>query len=192
MTTRDTRRILLDAAAEEFAGSGLSGARMQAIVDRAQINERMIYHHFGSKQGLYDAVLEDQRQAVAAHLSADDLQGDARAAFGRAIKQIMRGLIAQSLFLRLMLQEALGGWRNVEAVPLSSVPPALIALFERAQAEGAFRKDVRFESLYLAALGAIAAGALLSGRFEEVRGDEGRREQLVDEVLGLVLRGAAL
>ena len=54
---RDTRQVLLDAASEELARHGLRGARMHVIVERAGINERMIYHHFGSKVGLYEAVL---------------------------------------------------------------------------------------------------------------------------------------
>jgi AcrR family transcriptional regulator len=188
---RDTKRILLDAAAEEFALSGLEGARMQAIVKRAGVNERMIYHHFGSKQGLYEAVLADQRASVGRQISAADNKGDPREAFGLAMKQIMRGMIERPFFLSLMLHEALGGWRNSPAVPFSDAPKSLITLFRQAQTAGAFRKDVRFESVYLAALGALTAGYLLSGRFEIMRDNEKRRDQLIEEVLELVLRGAA-
>ncbi len=188
---RDTRRILLDAAGEEFALSGLEGARMQAIVKRAGVNERMIYHHFGSKQGLYEAVLADQRASIGRQIPAPDNEGDPREAFGLAIKQIMRGMIERPFFLSLMLHEALGGWRNTPTVPLGEVPKSLATLFKRAQADGAFRKDIRFESVYLAALGALTAGYLLSGRFEIMRDNEKRRDQLIDEVLELVLRGAA-
>lgn len=188
---RDTKRILLDAAAAEFALSGLDGARMQAIVKRAGVNERMIYHHFGSKQGLYEAVLVDQQTSVMAHMPAGDVTGDPREAFGVAMTQVMRGLIERPYFLSLMLHEALGGWRNMPAVTLSEVPKSLTGLFKRAQKEGAFRSDVRFESVYLAALGAMTAGYLLSGRFEIMRDNEKRRDRLVEEVLELVLRGAA-
>lgn len=188
---RDTRRILLDAAAAEFALSGLDGARMQAIVKRASVNERMIYHHFGSKQGLYEAVLADQRAFVGGQTSATDDKDDPRAAFGVAMKQIMRSMIERPFFLSLMLHEALGGWRNTPAVPFSDAPKSLTALFKRAQIVGAFRKDVRFESVYLAALGALTAGYLLSGRFEIMRDNAKRRDQLIEEVLELVLRGAA-
>ena len=61
---RDSRSALLAAAAEEFARFGPKGARIQAIVQRAGINERMIYHHFGSKDGLYAAVLEAQASGL--------------------------------------------------------------------------------------------------------------------------------
>ncbi|WP_331766865.1 helix-turn-helix domain-containing protein [Embleya sp. NBC_00896] len=60
----ESRAHLLTAAAEEFARHGLKGTRIQAIVKRAGVNERMIYHHFGNKDGLYKAVLEDQMAAL--------------------------------------------------------------------------------------------------------------------------------
>lgn len=188
---RDTRRTLLDAAAEEFALSGLDGARMQAIVKRAGVNERMVYHHFGSKQGLYEAVLADQRESVGRNVSGVDVTGAPYEAFGLAMKQIMQGMIERPYFLSLMLHEALGGWRNSPAISLTEVPQTLTSLFRRAQKEGVVRKDVRFESVYLAALGGLTAGYLLSGRFEIMRDNEKRRDELIDEVLQLVLRGAA-
>lgn len=188
---RDTKRILLDAASVEFALSGLDGARMQSIVKRAGINERMIYHHFGSKQGLYEAVLADQQASVSQRIADADATGDAREAFGRTMTQVMRGLIERPYFLSLMLHEALGGWRNMPAVTISEVPKSLTSLFRRAQKEGAFRKDVSFESVYLAALGAMTAGYLLSGRFAIMQENEKRRDRLVADTLELVLRGAA-
>lgn len=188
---RNTKRILLDAASVEFALSGLDGARMQSIVKRAGINERMIYHHFGSKQGLYEAVLADQQASVSQRIADADATGDAREAFGRTMTQVMRGLIERPYFLSLMLHEALGGWRNMPAVTISEVPRSLTSLFRRAQKEGAFRKDVSFESVYLAALGAMTAGYLLSGRFDIMQENEKRRDRLVADTLELVLRGAA-
>ena len=53
-----TRKRILDAATVEFARKGLGGARVDAIALRSKSNKRMIYHYFGSKQGLYLAALE--------------------------------------------------------------------------------------------------------------------------------------
>ena len=53
-----TRQAILDAAFQEFSDNGLSGARVDAIVARTGANVRMIYYYFGSKAGLYAAVLE--------------------------------------------------------------------------------------------------------------------------------------
>jgi AcrR family transcriptional regulator len=59
--TRDperTRGAILAAATQEFTANGLTGARVDAIAQRARVNKRMIYHYFGDKDGLYLAVLE--------------------------------------------------------------------------------------------------------------------------------------
>src|SRR5919197_2568080 len=53
-----TREAILAAAQDEFAAKGLSGGRVDAIAKRAGANKRMIYHYFGSKQGLYLAAVE--------------------------------------------------------------------------------------------------------------------------------------
>src|ERR1700741_5463170 len=52
-----TRERLLAAATVEFAEKGLKGARTQAIARRAGKNQQALYHHFGSKDKLYTAVL---------------------------------------------------------------------------------------------------------------------------------------
>jgi AcrR family transcriptional regulator len=59
--TRDaeaTRRRLLRAATEEFAAYGIAGARVDRIAAAAQSNKAQIYHYFGSKDGLFDAVFD--------------------------------------------------------------------------------------------------------------------------------------
>jgi TetR/AcrR family transcriptional regulator len=61
-TTRDpegTRRRILEAALREFSEKGIGGARVDAIAARADTNKRMLYHYFGSKDGLYRAVLQE-------------------------------------------------------------------------------------------------------------------------------------
>ncbi len=60
--TRDaeaTKARILDAAKKEFAKSGMGGARVDVIAEKAKANKRMIYHYFGSKEGLFQTVLEN-------------------------------------------------------------------------------------------------------------------------------------
>jgi tetracycline repressor-like protein len=59
--TSESRPILLAAAAEQFAKYGPRGTRAQDIVNAAGINQRMICHHFGSKDALYAGVMREQR-----------------------------------------------------------------------------------------------------------------------------------
>jgi AcrR family transcriptional regulator len=54
-----TKRRLLDAAAEEFAEHGIAGARVDRIAAAAKSNKAQIYHYFGSKDDLFDAVFHE-------------------------------------------------------------------------------------------------------------------------------------
>src|SRR5471032_2244881 len=53
-----TKRNILDVATQEFSAMGLTGARVDAIAERTNTTKRMLYYYFGSKEGLYSAVLE--------------------------------------------------------------------------------------------------------------------------------------
>jgi len=54
-----TQRRILAAAKKEFSKKGLGGARVDDIAEHAKANKRMIYHYFGSKEDLFQRVLED-------------------------------------------------------------------------------------------------------------------------------------
>src|ERR1700753_4434214 len=54
----ETKRNILAIATEEFSAMGLTGARVDAIAERTNTTKRMLYYYFGSKEGLYQAVLE--------------------------------------------------------------------------------------------------------------------------------------
>jgi AcrR family transcriptional regulator len=54
-----TKARILEAAKKEFARLGLGGARVDQIAEEAQANKRMIYHYFGSKEDLFQYVLEE-------------------------------------------------------------------------------------------------------------------------------------
>jgi AcrR family transcriptional regulator len=60
--TNDPERTManiLEVATAEFADKGLSGARIDEIAAATRTSKRMIYYYFGSKEGLYVAVLEE-------------------------------------------------------------------------------------------------------------------------------------
>jgi AcrR family transcriptional regulator len=52
-----TRARLIEAAFTEFVERGLAGARVDRIASQATANKQAIYAYFGSKDGLFDAVL---------------------------------------------------------------------------------------------------------------------------------------
>ncbi len=72
----ETRERILQAALREFADKGPSGARVDAIARDSGVNVRMIYYFFGSKDGLYQAVL---RSIFEQRITAMSAAGDALA-----------------------------------------------------------------------------------------------------------------
>ena len=67
-----TRAQIFRAATREFGQNGYAGARIERIVARSGCNIRMIYHHFGSKAGLYRAVVEEAYADLRAQEAALD------------------------------------------------------------------------------------------------------------------------
>jgi AcrR family transcriptional regulator len=77
-----TRKRLLEIAGERFAASGYAETKGKEIAARAEVDLASINYHFGSRAGLYQAVLaeahrrfaarEDIERIVAADLPAED------------------------------------------------------------------------------------------------------------------------
>jgi AcrR family transcriptional regulator len=74
-----TRARLLAAARREFAAFGIAGARVDRIAAEAASNKAQIYHYFGSKERLFDAVFAAGVDEVVRELplDVDDLPGHA-------------------------------------------------------------------------------------------------------------------
>jgi AcrR family transcriptional regulator len=56
------RGRIVTAARELFAERGYDGTSIAEIGDRAGISKSILYHHFGSKADLYEAILEAETQ----------------------------------------------------------------------------------------------------------------------------------
>ena len=78
-----TRARLIAAATDEFARHGVAGARVERIAEQARSNKAQIYHYFGSKDGLFGAVLGAyvRRSVESEYFDASDLPGTAAALF---------------------------------------------------------------------------------------------------------------
>ncbi|MET7402923.1 TetR family transcriptional regulator [Dactylosporangium sp. NPDC005572] len=72
-----TRARLLAAAADEFAAHGIAGARVDRIAIAANANKAQIYHYFGSKEALFEAVFDTLVAKVVQDIPIDvhDLPG---------------------------------------------------------------------------------------------------------------------
>lgn len=118
---------LLQAATEAFASHGFEGASTHAIAEAVGAPQGLIRHHFGSKQGLWAAVVDRGLTAVLADLEA---QGEPLTVAGwMAIVERHTALAA--VVLQALLE---GGERAAQAgQKVEPVAARLVALQRRAQ-----------------------------------------------------------
>jgi AcrR family transcriptional regulator len=104
MATRDpeaTKQRILAAALHEFSAKGISGARVDAIAQRAKVNKRMLYYYFGSKDGLFREILRNRVDERSAAFAASDVCGSTRLADSQ------RNMARDTEYIRLLAWEAL-------------------------------------------------------------------------------------
>lgn len=65
-----TRTTILAAARRLFVAHGFAGASLSDIAAAAGVTKSLIHHHFGSKQGLWDAMKEEFAASYTGHLSS--------------------------------------------------------------------------------------------------------------------------
>jgi len=118
-----TRAQLLGAAATVFAERGFTGASLDHISERAGLTKGALYHHFGSKEGLflelldekYAARLDQARQAPPAARPSDTFSFDRQFALlflefvcvAARDPTVLQRLAARLLALRAQTSEAL-------------------------------------------------------------------------------------
>ncbi len=56
--TLNTRNKIISAAMKEFSLNGLKGSRVENITKRANVNKAMLFYYFGSKQKLYEIIIQ--------------------------------------------------------------------------------------------------------------------------------------
>ncbi|MBE7367839.1 TetR/AcrR family transcriptional regulator [Ramlibacter pallidus] len=143
-----TKANILEVAAAEFGEKGLAGARIDEIAAATQTSKRMIYYYFGSKEGLYLAVLEESYKRVRdveAELHLQDLEPE----------QALRRLVAFTFdhhlnhenYIRLVMSENINRGQYLAQSPRIQElnVPAIAAikhLYERGVKQGVFRQGL--------------------------------------------------
>src|SRR5215211_4721891 len=82
-----TKSRLLEAATGEFAAHGVAGARVDRIATSAEANKQLIYAYFGSKDGLFEAVLVMRFAALTESVPFD--AGDLAGYVGRVFDYVL-------------------------------------------------------------------------------------------------------
>src|SRR5260370_5198954 len=92
--SKATREKIIKAASHAFARNGYEGASIRAIVAEADVNQAAINYHFGSKQGLYRAVLQAASRALMKDEDASQNDLPREAALRRFVRGQLRPLTA--------------------------------------------------------------------------------------------------
>jgi AcrR family transcriptional regulator len=140
-----TRQRLLDAATEEFATRGIAGARVDRIAQAAGSNKAQIYHYFGSKDGLFEAVFDRVVNATLRETPIDPT--DLPEYAGQLFDRYQRHPEIQRLATWHRLERAEGN-DPIEAIVASNTAKVKAI----AEAQGAGLLTTRFEPAVLLAL----------------------------------------
>jgi TetR/AcrR family transcriptional regulator len=145
MTVDDLRAKVLQAAIEEFADHGLSGARVDRIAQRAGANKQLIYYYFGDKDGLFDAAVRkmiDQFREVRAHIPVE--LADRPAAYFKSFAEDQK-------FLRILQWEALaiGEGDAVEEESRAAYSRSGVTVLKAEQKAGKIPADLDAAQLFL-------------------------------------------
>ncbi len=150
---------ILEVATREFASLGLAGARIEKIQEQTKTSKRMIYYHFGSKEGLYKAVIENAfLQARKVDQGFNPLSGSPEEALKKIVSNAFEAFSKNPNFVRLLTFENLAGApyiRNSDhASRLNKLAmDDLEVVLNRGQLDGSFRKDIKPLDVYINLVG---------------------------------------
>jgi AcrR family transcriptional regulator len=203
--TNDPERTManiLQVATHEFSEHGLAGARIDVIAQAMRTSKRMIYYYFGSKEGLYTAVLEHayrRIRTIEAALHLEDLPP--ADALGKLVGHTVDYQAANPDFVRLVMNENIlkGAYvAQSKAIQTLNVPAIdrLREVYERGVKAGDFRAGLDPVDLHMTisalALFNVANRHTFSHIFARDMADPqalaARRETIVDTLLRYVKR----
>lgn len=154
-----TRARILRAATQEFARHGFGGARGERIARRARSSERMVYYYYGSKEGLFRAVLEAAYDALGAAEQALVLDDKPpREALAHFCRFVWRWYAEHPEFIGVLTAENQLQARHLRRsarldLLVGPVVRMLAALLDRGVREGAFRDGIDPSDLYVSIAG---------------------------------------
>ncbi len=143
-----TRGRILAAAKKEFANNGLGGARVDVIAEKAKANKRMIYHYFGSKDGLFQTVVETayiEYRTAEQNLKLDHLEP--QKALETLVRFIWNYFLKNPEFITLVNSENLHKAKHLKASEAVKVynrryVDMMAGLLDRGVQAGAFRAGI--------------------------------------------------
>jgi AcrR family transcriptional regulator len=163
-TPEEARRLILSAAQELLADTGPKGLRLQEIAARAGISHPLILHHFGSREGLVRALVQEAAAELRDRLIAAMAAGDVAPAaqVERVFNAFRDGLAPRLAWLATV---ELQGPAAPEATALIMRDIADVLHAQRLATAGPDAETDRVDTQWMAHLVAVAAfGDALLGR----------------------------
>ena len=143
-----TQADILAVALREFGEKGLAGARIDEIAAATHTSKRMIYYYFGSKEGLYLAVLEESYRRLRQNEGELHLENlEPVAAMRRLVAYTVDHHISNEPYIRLVMTENINRGEYLAQSPFIqdlNVPAIahIRGLYERGVASGVFRSGL--------------------------------------------------
>jgi TetR/AcrR family transcriptional regulator len=100
----DNRSGILGAALQLFAARGYDAVGIQQIVDVAGVTKPTLYHYFGSKRGLLDALIDERSAALRDSLArAAEYDGDLVQTLEAVVRAYFEFAQKEAAFYRMQL-----------------------------------------------------------------------------------------
>jgi AcrR family transcriptional regulator len=169
LAAQATRDSILRAATKVFARHGYAGGRIEQISKAAKSYDRMIYYYFGSKEGLFIAVLEEMYRRFNEAESKLVLGAAAPAEALQTVIRFMWGYYQKNPeFITLLNTENLHRGKHIsKSLRASEYSSQAVSVLGEVLTRGAqqklFRSDVSARDVYL--MIAALAYFYLSNRF---------------------------
>ncbi len=193
-----TRKRILDAATTEFSAHGLSGARVDAIADRAKANKRLIYHYFNSKEDLFLAVLERMYEEIRGFERELHLpEAEPEDAMRRLVVGTFDYYIGNPQLIALLNNENLHRAEHVKkSLRIKALHSPLVdqirGILEAGEGKGVFRGGVDPVHLYISIAGIgyfylsniFTLSAIFDRDLHAKDALESRRQHVVDVIMG--------
>ena len=138
------RRLILDAAVRVFARQGYDDARVGDVAREAGVAYGLVYHYFGSKDAVLEAVFREQwGRLLAAVALAEETGQTAPEQLDLVVKIVLRAWRDDPDLVRLLVREIT---RNPhisdELDEIGQAFATLQRIVVRGQEEGSFRSDL--------------------------------------------------
>lgn len=106
LTAADRRAQLMTVGREVFAAHGYDSTLIDDIAQRAGVSKPIVYEHFGSKEGLYAAIVDKELDALISRVSLSISTGTPRMRFEGAVFAFMTYTLEQPAGFAVLARDA--------------------------------------------------------------------------------------